>query len=136
MDIGLHVQGEVEKEEKERLDREGDENAIVLSKLTADLNEAIKLTDSLKGLEDNNDWLTLQRILIQPALVKFKKEISKLNETLKDHPENVSQLIYNNAFLEVLTVMSDFEAIRKNNQKQQKVLQVKIKELQKKTKNA
>ena len=131
MDIGIHVRGEIDKEEKERLKRTGNELVMTIARVEADLLEATTLTDCLKELEDDRNWYNFQRILIKPAIEKVKKEISEMNKRLAKEPEIVTQLVYNNAFLEVLTVMSDFEGIRKNNVEKQKSLQSRLKELQK-----
>jgi hypothetical protein len=134
MDIGANVRGKVDKEEKEQAEKLGDDTALALLRVEADLREAVLLTDALADLEDNFAWHNFQRILIEPALTKVKKEVARLNSELHNHPEHLSQLVYNNAFLEVLLVMSDFPAIRKDNLQKQKVLQGRVKELTKKLK--
>jgi len=129
----MHVQGKVDKEEKERLEKEDDSRAMQILRMQTDLMEARKLCDSLKALQENWDWQNFQRILIEPALAKVAKEIKRLNEPkeLQSNPQALSQLIYNNAFFEVLKIMSDFEAIKKDNIEKQKLLQGRIKELSK-----
>jgi len=133
MDIGIHVRGKIDKEEKERIEKEGDDTAMQILRIQTDLREADKLVESMKALEENWDWQNFQRILIEPALEKVAKEVKRLNEPkeLQSNPQALSQLIYNNAFFEVLKIMSDFPAIRKDNVAKQKLLQGRIKELQK-----
>jgi hypothetical protein len=129
MDIGTSVQRKVDSEEEKRKEAEENDLGRALIRVEADLGEAMKLTDSLAELENHHAWLNFYNILLRPAREKVVKEIQEIQKDLKNHPEKVTQLVYNQAFLEVLTIMCDFENLRKDNLNHQKQLKVRIQEL-------
>jgi len=151
MDTGTMIQGEVNRQRKnqEELDSEGKGRA--LEKLEKDLSESMKLCDAMNELQHNFAWISFQNILIQPARARVRAQIEELNEKLgkasipkgeKGHLDMtdiekqgvVSQLIYNNAFLETLQVMCDFEHLIKMNKAEQAKLKIRIQELEKRSK--
>ena len=130
MDIGNDVQ------RKAREDRSSvtEDATRQLSQLSADLRDVSQLFDALKGLEDIFEWQVFQRILIEPTKERVRKQIERLNKDLAKDPNAVSQLIYNNAFYEVLTIMSDFKSLRKKYAQEQVNLQGRIKKLEEQNK--
>jgi hypothetical protein len=138
MDIGTDVQRKFDNDDASRNKEARREMERALMTVEADLTEAVRLCDALKELEDFHAWVTFRNIILSPSLTKVRKEIEDLNRELgkKDvKPEEKqkisAQLIYDNSFYEILLLMSDFEHIRKDNQNKQKLLQSRIKELNK-----
>lgn len=126
MDTGNIVRKHAEKE-----DTSGGDFTREVNQLHADLRDVAQIAEAMAKLEDDHSWLTFQRVLIEPTRERVKRDIERLTKELKDSPNNVSQIVYNEAFLEVLIVMSDFSKLRKKYAMEQQRIQERLKQLQK-----
>lgn len=106
MDNAIHVQKESEKIKYGELQEQH-------RQITADIHDAASMLESFKELEESVAWDTYNLKLIQPTKEKVKSEIQKLNARLKDDPNAMGQLIYQNAFHDVLATITDIPAMRK-----------------------
>lgn len=127
MDIGAIVHGQNEKEKES-----GKINiAEQIVQVQADLRDANQLIDALKDLDDFFAWNVLRRVLIDPMIDMEKKMIDRMNKELQKHPENINDLIGHNAFLKVLTIVTDFQGLRKQYGNNVKILTGRLRELEK-----
>ena len=127
MDTGNIVRKQAEKDEV----ASGEGSTKEINQLHADLRDVAQIAEAMTKLEDDHSWLTFQRILIEPSKERVKKEIERLTKDLRNSPNNVSQIVYNEAFLEVLIVMSDFPKLRKKYVTEQQRIQERLKQLNK-----
>jgi hypothetical protein len=151
MDTGTMIQKKSDDQRRSEKDIERENNGRALELLEKDLSESIKLCEAMDELNHNFAWISFQNILIQPARARVREQIEQLNEKLgkasipkgeKGHLEMndtekqqaIQQIIYNNAFLETLQVMCDFEHLIKMNRAEQAKLKIRIKDLEKRSK--
>ena len=123
--------GKIVRDHAEKGDASGEGSTKELNQLHADLRDVAQIAEAMTKLEDDHSWLTFQRILIEPSKERVKKEIERLTKDLRNSPNNVSQIVYNEAFLEVLIVMSDFPKLRKKYVTEQQRIQERLKQLNK-----
>ncbi len=129
MDNAIHVQKESELRNSENL-------AEQHRQICADINDTGVLLESFKELEKHIAWETYKLRLIEPTKEKVKKEIEKLNQRLKDDPNAMGQLIYQNAFHDVLSTITDLPAMRKKWSEEFRRLEMRKKEIEKKLNHA
>ena len=127
MDTARIVQKEAEKEIKEDVSKE-------YGQLNADLRDAHQLLESFVNLEKNIDWQVLNRIILSPAIEQSQRNIDRYNKELRSNPAAASQLIYWNAFRDILTIMTDFKSLQKKWTLEIKQKSGRLKELEKKLK--
>jgi len=129
MDNAIHVQ-----EEKKKMDTM--DYAEQHRHIIADIHDATRMLESFKGLAENVDWENYHLMLIEPTKEKVKKEIERLNNSLKDNPNAMGQLIYQNAFYDVLNTITDLPALRKKWSEEFRRLEARKKEIEQKIKHA
>ncbi|MDE2233385.1 MAG: hypothetical protein KGJ90_04725 [Patescibacteria group bacterium] len=128
MDIGNDVRAKKE---------DGDTRVLVQTQ--ADLREANILLESLAFLEDNFEWGQFKRILIVPSVEKVEKTLDELNAQVgsdakegKSNASIMSQIIYFQAFKDVLNTLTDIPKLRKKYSDEISRLKGRLKELEKK----
>jgi hypothetical protein len=127
MDNAIHVQKE---QENSKYAEYQEQHRHIL----ADINNVSRVLQSFKELEESVAWMDYYALLIEPAKEKVKKEIAELNSSLKDHPDALGKLIYQNAFHDVLATITDLPALRKKWSEEFRRLEGRRKDLENKLK--
>lgn len=127
MNNAIHVQKEAEKEQVE-------DHAKEYNQINADLRDANQLLEAFVNLDKNIDWQVFNRVILLPATEQAQKMITRYNKELRQNPAAASQLIYWNAFHDIMTIMTDFKGLQKKWSFEIKQKSSRLKELEKQLK--